>query len=187
MFTKNLFFYTFALINLFIASCNDRYSPGEEPHYEKIGQETIISMINIQKKHFLKYKNFFKPPDRPLKSNSSFFNHEKCYGYYSKNVKQTNTNLTVDGIYSYVIQEACGGNWGIDLSHYVGGIFAIPITNSKDIKIVSIVCESDGPAYAPLDYLPEYRNGLVDCPSKANKVYSNIEILKIKTNVFQSM
>lgn len=178
MLSKNLFFYNFVLISLFISSCSDIYAPGDEPRHEKLAEQTITSMINNQKNYFLKHEKFLKLPDRPLKSNLSFFNSEKCYGYYSKTVNKIKTNFKIDGIYSYAMQEACGGNWGIDLSHYLGGVFAIPIKNSKDIKVVSIVCTTSGPAYNPLQYLPDHVNGLVNCPSNTEKVYSNIEIIK---------
>ncbi|MBW4429177.1 MAG: type IV pilin-like G/H family protein [Nostoc desertorum CM1-VF14] len=181
MLIKNLLFSNILLINFLVTGCVDIYSPGDEPQYEKTAEDNIISMIKTQKTYFSSHKIFLKPLDKPLKSNSSFFKTEKCYGYYTKTIPEVNGTSTVNGIYIYARQEACDGNWGIDLSSYVGGVFVVPIIDAKEIKIVSIVCKSTGPAYAPLNHRPDYTNGLVDCPPKANKVYLETEVLKSKT------
>jgi hypothetical protein len=179
---NNLLFSNIILINLLVAGCTEIYSPGDEPEYEKIAEDNIISMIQTQKNYFSTHKNFLKPLDKPLKSNSSFFKTEKCYGYYTKTIPEINGTSTVNGIYIYARQEACDGNWGIDLSSYVGGVFVVPIIDAKEIKVVSIVCKSTGPGYAPLNYRPYYTNGLVDCPPKAKKVYLETELFKKKND-----
>ncbi|WP_445631499.1 type IV pilin-like G/H family protein [Nostoc sp. DSM 114167] len=177
-----MLFYNIILINLLVAGCAEIYSPGEEPQYEKIAEDNIISMIQTQKNYFSTHKTFLKPLDKPLKSNSSFFKTEKCYGYYTKTIPEINGTSTVNGIYIYARQEACDGNWGIDLSSYVGGVFVIPVIDAKEIKVVNIVCKSTGPGYAPLNYRPYYTNGLVDCPPKAEKVYLETELFNKKND-----
>ncbi|MEH2127849.1 hypothetical protein [Nostoc sp.] len=179
---KNFLFSNIILINLLVAGCAEIYSPGEEPQYEKITEDNIISMIQTQKNYFSTHKSFLKPLDKPLKSNSSFFKTEKCYGYYTKTIPAINGTSTVNGIYIYATQEACGGNWGIDLSSYIGGVFVVPIIDAKEIKVVSIVCTSTGPGYAPLNYRPYYTNGFIDCPPEAKKVYLETELFKEKND-----
>ncbi|MDZ8053780.1 MAG: type IV pilin-like G/H family protein [Aulosira sp. ZfuVER01] len=180
MFIRIFFLTKIVLINLLIAGCTNIYSPGDELYYEELAEKQIKAMLQSQRKYFLTHKIFLIKNEKLLKSNSSLFNTKKCYAYYTKTLNQVDRQLTVNGIYSYAMQEACGGNWGIDLSHYVGGVFAIPSINKRDIKLVSIICKSDGPAYAPLKYLPNYKNGLVDCSPKSYKIYLNTEFLKIQ-------
>ncbi|MDZ7967159.1 MAG: hypothetical protein RM368_19660 [Nostoc sp. DedSLP03] len=179
---NNLLFFNIILINLLVVGCAEIYSPGDEPQYEKIAEDNIISMIQNQKNYFSIHKTFLKPLDKPLKSNSSFFKNEKCYGYYTKTIPEINGTSAINGIYIYARQEACDGNWGIDLSSYVGGVFVVPIIDDKEIKVVSIVCKSTGSGYAPLNHRPYYTNGLVDCPPEAKKVYLETELFKNKND-----
>ncbi len=79
---NNLLFSNIILMNLLVAGCAEIYSPGNEPQYEKIAEDNIISMIQNQKNYFPTHKTFLKLVDKPLKSNPSFFKNEKrqyCY------------------------------------------------------------------------------------------------------------
>uniref|UniRef100_A0A0C1R9X2 Uncharacterized protein n=1 Tax=Tolypothrix bouteillei VB521301 TaxID=1479485 RepID=A0A0C1R9X2_9CYAN len=79
--------------------------------------------------------------------------------------------ISTYGIYSYARQEACGGNWGITLSSYVGAVFVVPTAMNKQMKMLSIICKGPAPGYAPLNYRPDYINGIIDCPPDTTKVY----------------
>jgi hypothetical protein len=95
----------------------------------------------------------------------------KCYGYYTKSTTEIPLKISTGGIYSYARQEACGGNWGIELSSYIGGVFAVPTAKNKQMNMVSVICKGLPPGYTPLNYRPDYINGVIDCPFKSTKVY----------------
>ncbi|GBE92943.1 hypothetical protein [Nostoc cycadae] len=94
-----------------------------------------------------------------------------CYGYYSA-PGDTNKNV-VDSVYYYAFQDACKGQWGFRLNLYVGAVFAVPIPGSKQLKTISILCKENQLAYVSRKDLspPQYKNGLLSCPSKTHQVY----------------
>ncbi|GAA6615044.1 hypothetical protein [Scytonema sp. NUACC26] len=140
---------------------------------ETEAKKRIISKIQVQENFFSKHKTFFKPPDEGATNYGSFppfFGTQICYRYYTETNADLPSKTTIDAVYSYAVQDDCGGMWGLELRWYVGAVFTVPITGNKQLKTISIVCRSIE-SYNRVPSRPEYINGVVKCPSKSAQVY----------------
>lgn len=171
-----LFFSSIILLSFIVSGCE--YKDENKAMNEKISklekdaEKHIIYKVNNQRNYFLNYKTFFKPPDEPATNYGSFppiFGTQICYRYYTETDTNVLSKTTIDAIYSYAVQDDCGGMWGFELRWYVGANFAVRINERKQLKMVSIVCQSNE-SYGRVPSRPEYINGVVKCPSKTTQV-----------------
>ncbi|MBW4563893.1 MAG: hypothetical protein KME32_22680 [Mojavia pulchra JT2-VF2] len=140
---------------------------------EKEAESRLTYKIQEQERYFSKHKTFFKSPDEPATSYGSsppIFGIQKCYRYYTETNSDLTSKTTIDAVYSYAVQDDCGGMWGLELRWYAGAVFAVPLTRGKELKTISVVCRNIE-SYGRIPSRPEYINGVVKCPSNTTKVY----------------
>ncbi|YAF97014.1 MAG: hypothetical protein AB3A66_04890 [Nodularia sp. CChRGM 3473] len=169
--------FTIIPLSLLLAGCNneDENKAMDKKIFnlEKEAERNLIYKIQEQKSYFSKHKTFFTPPDEPATKHGSFpaiFGIQKCYHYYTETNADLPSKTTINAVYSYAVQDDCGGMWGLELRWYVGAVFAVPITGDKELKTISIVCQNIK-SYGRVPSRPEYINGVVKCPSKTIQVY----------------
>ncbi|MGV0107435.1 hypothetical protein [Nostoc sp. DSM 114167] len=185
-----LLIFSIAFLSLFLTGCSSE-DGGNQAMNEKIDRITInakkklISMITTQEAVFAKQKSFVIITDQkgqePSFKDWVIGDPQSCYGYYTRaqNVKSnTNINYITDSIFVYAFQDACKGHWGFPgftLNLYVGAVFAVKVPDSKQLKMVSVICKENNTAYLSRKNLslPEYTSGVLKCPSKTTKVYFN--------------
>ncbi|MEH2124331.1 hypothetical protein [Nostoc sp.] len=182
-----LLIFSIGFLSLLLTGCSSE-DGGNQAMSEKIDRITIkakkklISMITTQEAVFSKQKSFVIITDQkgqePSLKDWVIGDPQSCYGYYTRaeNVKNnTNINNIADSIYVYAFQDACKGHWGFTLKLYVGAVFAVKLPDSKQLKMVSVICKENDTAYLSRKSLslPEYTNGGLKCPSKTTQVYFN--------------
>jgi hypothetical protein len=166
-----ILFLSIISMSLFFNGCNheDENKVMDEhiSRLEKEAERRIIDKIQEQERYFSKHKTFFKPPDEPATrygSSAPIFGIQKCYRYYTETNADLTSKTKIDAVYSYAVQDDCGGMWGIELRWYAGAVFAVPRTEDKQAETVSIVCKHTE-SYGRVPSPPEYINGLAKCPS----------------------
>lgn len=181
---KNFKLLVFSLIlpSLLFTGCEDKRSESERVN-DKINKITqnaeqkVTSILNEQINYFHKNKSFFVSPDIKAEEPEWYYPFtEKCYGYYMRPGIIHNNNNVVDSIYVYASQDACRGNWGIRLKLLTSAVYAIKVPNSKQIKIISILCKEDDGAYLYRDNPspPKYANDVLTCPTDTTQVYQKV-------------
>jgi hypothetical protein len=178
LYDKFLFFSIISL-SFLLATCGNedenKVMDEKISRLEKDAGTHIISKIQAQENYFSKHKTFFKPPDESATKYGSFppiFGKQICYRYYTETNSNFSSQTTIDAVYSYAVQDDCGGMFGFELRWYVGAVFAVPIDANKQLKKVSIVCKSNE-SYGRVPSRPEYINGVVKCPPETTYVYFN--------------
>lgn len=167
--------FSIILLSFFVVGCEkeDENKAMDEKisRLEKEAEKHIISKVKIQRNYLLKNKNFFIPHDEVATNYGSFspiFGTQICYLYYTKTDTNILSKTTIDAVYSYGVQDDCGGMFGFELRWYVGASFAVRIPGDKQVKLISIVCQSND--FGRVPSRPEYINGVVKCPSKTTQV-----------------
>ncbi|AFZ59761.1 hypothetical protein H6G54_05455 [Anabaena cylindrica FACHB-243] len=169
-------------LNLLLAGCQspDGGNKAMSDKRERLilqAKSNLEIMLKEQEKIFLKKKEFTLFPDRfgkdPSLTDWLFTDPSSCYGYYSR-AGDNNTNVT-NSIYLYAFQDACKDQWRFRLNLYVGAIFAVPISDNKQLKTISILCKENRSASLSRKDLPPilYNQGLLKCPAKTTQVYFN--------------
>ena len=170
-----LLIFSIILLSFFVVGCEkeDENKAMDEKisRLEKEAEKHILSKVKIQRNYFLKNKNFFILPDEVATNYGSFppiFGTQICYRYYTETDTNVLSKTTIDAVYSYGVQDDCGGMFGFELRWYVGASFAVRIPGDKQVKLISIVCQSND--FGRVPSRPEYINGVVKCPSKTTQV-----------------
>ncbi|MBE9006034.1 hypothetical protein IQ259_13485 [Fortiea sp. LEGE XX443] len=173
----NILFLSIISISFLFSGCNHeneyQVMVKKISKLEKDAENRLIYKIKEQERYFAKHKTFFKPPDEPATRHGSsppIFGIQICYRYYTETNADLASKTKIDAVYSYAVQDDCGGMLGIELRWYAGAVFAVPRTEDKQAKTVSIVCkhiESYGRVPSP----PEYINGVAKCPSDTTIEY----------------
>jgi Tfp pilus assembly protein PilE len=164
-------------LSFLFSGCNDedenKVMDEHISRLEKEAESRLIYKIQEQERYFAKHQTFFKPPDEPATRYGSFppiFGTQKCYRYYTETNAELTSQTKIDAVYSYAIQDDCGGMLGIELRGFAGAVFVLPPTGNKKLKKISIVCRNIK-SYASIPSRPKYINGLVKCLSDTKIEY----------------
>ncbi|MBE8970941.1 hypothetical protein IQ277_33500 [Nostocales cyanobacterium LEGE 12452] len=171
-----LLFFSIIMLIFLIGGCEkeNEYEAQEKQisRLEKEAEKNIISKVQTQNNYFLKNKTFFKPPDEPATHYGSFppiFGTQRCYRYYTETDTKVFSQTTLDTVYSYAVQDDCGGMFGFEIRWYVGAVFAVRMNGDKQLKMISIVCRNKE-SYGRVPSQPEYINSVVKCPPNTTQV-----------------
>ncbi|MDZ8030628.1 MAG: hypothetical protein RMX89_05925 [Nostoc sp. DedSLP04] len=167
--------FSIILLSFFVGGCEkedeNKAMDKKISRLEEEAEKQIISKVKTQRNYFLKNKIFFIPPDEPATNYGSsppIFGTQICYQYYTKTDTNILSKTTIDAVYSYGVQDDCGGMFGFELRWYVGASFAVRIPGNKQVKLISIVCRSN--EFGRVPSRPEYINGVVKCPPETTQV-----------------
>lgn len=170
-----LLFFSIMMLSFLIGGCEkedeNKVQEKKISRLEKEAEKNIISKVQTQNNYFLKHKTFFKSPDEPATHYGSFppiFGTQRCYRYYTETDTKVFSQTTIDAVYSYAVQDDCGGMFGFEIRSYAGAVFAVRMNGDKQLKIIRIVCRNKE-SYA-LPSHPEYINSVVKCPANTIQV-----------------
>ncbi|YAG08637.1 Lipoprotein [Nostoc sp. DSM 114167] len=170
-----LLFFSIISLNFLLGGCEkedeNKAQQKQISRLEKEAEKNIISKVKTQNNYFLKHKSFFKPPDEQATKYGSFppiFGTQKCYRYYTQTDTKVFSQTSIDAVYSYAVQDDCGGMFGFEIRSYVGAVFAVCMNGYKQLKMISIVCRNKESYELPSQ--PEYINSVVKCPANTIQV-----------------